>query len=324
MKKQNVWSFGCSFTEGFWNSLTDINFLSLHNSHFSRLTVNKDEIPYHKKFDDFFQWNVITRLLNKENTDLTYFSKPRGKGGSGMRHILFSILNELSNIKSGDIVFLGTTQGTRDLLLTKSKKILHPTSIAPIVFNSTDVEELLTYLALSEKEKKDKRNSLVKPNLRNYSDEYLETCVDYYLSVGREEQLDLEKDYINYHFRKLGSLLEEKEVEVYYWDTKLWWSNLSGEKAKPDYSNTFFETSYTWSNGQVEDLHWSPNGSQKAGYFFKWCIDNKIKEITPKYLHSFNSHLKYLNLPYLPFSEIKLKPKDKAKIDVKKVKYSLI
>lgn len=233
----NIWAFGCSFTEGFGYD----NSFRIGGK---KYILTEEQINYH--------WLPSLQQLYKHDTGVDYGIVNKGSGGAGMKHILYNLLNDLPNIKPGDIVVLGSTFYDRESYISNyHHKNFHQVIITPRLYKQWFDNKLRADFIFPGKSKE--YNDLLATHFVENS--YLHSGSGY-------NYLQFEGLFINRTFRNICDLLESTGVRCYRWNNNLW---------------TYFETVQEWTEGIIKDEHWSPNGDREAARFFYWCITNGYK-----------------------------------------------
>jgi len=70
---------------------------------------------------------------------------------------------------------------------------------------------------------------------------------------------------INQNIANLGNIVRLKGVRVVVWDHIMW---------------SLLETLTIWSNQEIDDLHWSPNGNIAFAHLLHDCLENNIYDLT--------------------------------------------
>lgn len=222
----NGYFFGCSFTSGYGlNFDHEINHLNDVNKSWDKPLIDKipeelwDTFPY-KNFNSYkesYRDKTWTHLVSN-HFNLKHINK--GITGASNDEIISLIISELSNIETGDYVFINKTFIDR-LLIPEPFNLNKMLSI-----NSHNITELIKHD--NSRYTKDQLNTLL-----NYVVDILYTDRDLY--VGHYSTL-----YNNFkrHFEKNG-------IVCYIWDVNI---------------RENYETIYDWSNKTIEDYHWSING----------------------------------------------------------------
>lgn len=266
MKSQNkIWAFGCSFTEMFISS-----------------PYKNGDYYYYSKSQQSYHWlNVLNTLYNNRFTTVNL-----GVGGSSIKSTLHHLLLNLPKIQKGDKVIIGHTGRYRDSRII-SKTNTSRGTLDELHFNASTVSYIPTLSnSISGLEQVD-----------------LENLVDIFLKTSQSGGiLGVEYDYYQLFLSNIGDVLKDSGVEVYKWYTDIW-SGVLDKQLKTEYS-FYPEDIKRWSGNTLVDDHWSPNGHQLIGVFFKFCMDNNIEEFTKKYFNRFNLSFDLDNLPfpYLSFN----------------------
>lgn len=236
MFMNNVWAFGCSYTEGFGY---DNKFKYNGNT----MIMTDEQKQYH--------WlPTLQRLLNTGYNNYGIINK--GNCGAGMKNILYTLLNNLPFIKSGDIVILGSTLfGRQSYIQDVEEDTFHQSTITPQLVTDYLEGKYPDNVFFHDQSKE--YNELIALYYMENSSHHSETGFDY---------LSIEGQFIKRTFRNLCNVLESTGVRCYRWDTSIW-----------DYSESIKQ----WTNNLFEDDHWSPNGDTMIGRFFYWCMVNGYK-----------------------------------------------
>jgi hypothetical protein len=225
--KKNGWFFGCSFTSGFGlNFDNDLKILQTlyptANPPFTEIEWNK--FPY-SKFESYktkYENNIWPKLIC-EHYDLEYNN--HGISGASNDEILHSVITQLSNIKSGDYVFIGNTTPIRILvpLGSKFKPLTSTSSIGEngvLITKHEDDDDFF------------------------YNDKQKEIIVDYLNEIVLNKEEFYEIHYTNL-FENLKIYFINNGVNCVFWKWREWFN---------------YETIKEWTNGKIDDTHWSPKG----------------------------------------------------------------
>lgn len=245
----NGWFFGCSFTTGYglnfdeWFQKDNTNFKGEYDD-IKDIMWNYDFL---NKFDSYrFNYNdSVWSKLFCEEYDLIHNNL--AESGAGNERILHTVISKLPNIRKGDYVFLGASEPCRILLPSGMNE---PKLVSTLIFlNSVDRkinEGGLSFNFFNESDK-----TLIIDFLYNVVHQHPESYDQYYMKVF----LDLQK-----YFQSI-------DVTCVVWDWNLWFD---------------FETIRTWSSGNINDGHWSPNGHKEFFKLLKQNIKNNNFNIKSK------------------------------------------
>jgi len=265
MKSESkIWAFGCSFTEMFVSS-----------------PYKSGNYYYYSELQQSYHWlNVLNTLFGN-----SFITINLGVGGSSIKSTLHHLLLSLPRIQKGDKVIIGHTSRYRDSRII-SKNNSDRGTLDELHFNASTVPYIANLSGSI--------NGLERIDLENLVNIFIKTSQS-------ESILDIEYDYYQLFINNIGDVLVNCGVEVYKWYTDIW-SGVLDRQLKTEYS-FYPEDIKTWSSNVLVDDHWSPNGHQLIGIFFKFCIDNNITEFTKKNFNRFNLSfdLKNLPFPYLPY-----------------------
>ena len=247
--KKNGWFFGDSFTSGHGlNFDYDIKKLNIMNKYYKYNEI--ETLPNHiwdnppllkyKDFKENHQFSIWPHLMCK-HYDLNYNNE--GISGGSNEEILFSILPQLKNINEGDYVFIG---------LTNPNRIMIP-------FNGDIFDNPLISSGINWVDNKTNGVTGLEHSKNNlYTEDDKEVIVNFLHDIV----LKNEKNYISYFLKMFTNLQEyfiEKNITCIIWGFLLW---------------SQFENIKKWTDGKVNDLHWSPKGHND---FFNFMI-SKIEK----------------------------------------------
>ena len=200
---------------------------------------------------------TLTKLLAEDGRHYKWVNK--GQGGIGMKGILYHLLNILPIVKSGDMLILGSTYFDRMSFIED----VDESKFNQVVITPDSARQYL--------------EGTGRDILRKQSKPYNDLLYTYYVensfmcSDDGFNYLHTEGIFLQRAFRNMCELLEAKGVTCYRWGNDIWF----GEN---------FELIEQWTEGYVDDGHWSPNGNTAAGRFFYWCIKNGYKNFSSQYL----------------------------------------
>jgi len=272
MSTTNLWTFGCSFTEG---GGLDQPYLDRH----------KNQNWYLEEYK-----NTIWPILLSKQLDLNLHNK--GINGSSVLNMVFNMLINLSNIKPGDIVIAGLTSSHRFTIY--NNMFLNEPYNAPYSMNTISnthgvVEDFVNgtlkgqttydndlYWSSVDFMNKEQKEILSKYLLMFNTDKVV--AEGWYPRKEEEfiyTQADVEWNVAKNAVYSMGEFMRSVGVEFYIWTVNLWHRGQSYPGAEDQY----FESIVKWSNFTSDDGHWSPNGHKLASKYFKWCIDNKVYDM---------------------------------------------
>jgi len=267
----NIWTFGCSYTQGF-------GYDNKFETDGIKYRLSDEQINYH--------WLPTLQQLYKHDTGVDYGIVNKGCCGAGMKHILYNLLNNLPNIKPGDIMVLGSTFYDRESYISNlHHKDFHQVIITPKLQQQWYDNKLRDDFIFPGKSKE--YNDLLVAHYTENSFEHSENGYNY---------LEVEGEFLERTFRNICDLLESTGVRCYRWNRYLW---------------DHFETIEEWTEGIIKNQHWSPNGDRKAARFFYWCINNGYKTFShyllpqciEKNLNGKNNELDGFNINDFPKTE---------------------
>lgn len=208
MNSNKLWTFGDSFTEGVFDSQIE------------KLTQIYGYSPV--------SWTEI--LASKLNLTLENISK----GGISNYEILGNILENLPNIKKGDVVIISDTIPIRTFgYNTKHDKMISFNNEFFIMEDSNDELDTLSF---------DDKKILI---------DYVSTFI-----------LKYEDKWIKYwnsEFKKIVDICLSNEIECFYW-SHLQWKNFTCLSKE--------------TNGLIEDDHWGSEGNKKfADYLYNRILN---------------------------------------------------
>ena len=186
-----------------------------------------------------------------------------------------SLLQNINSLEKGDIVIFGLTDYYRlSILVDESKK----TKIGRY-FNLTTAG-YLKYL--QQKREKKFLGQLHIPNYLATALTYLDisfdvfpALVDYYESFIDDKRFAKQREaYYKKTLEGLISFFGRLDIKMYVWD-----STIIG----------YGENIDEWSNGEYNDLHWSPNGNNFFLGFVLWAIENNQRNLN---LNTLRAHRK--------------------------------
>lgn len=218
MDKKTAWFFGDSFTEPLFTPGTR--------------KVNGVVI------DKYIPWtNIVCSHFD-------WIEKNFGCGGTSTERIVRTFIENLSHIKSGDVVIITDSMITRIEGVTQTT---YPHDI--ITFNA---DSLVDFPNAEEHELPIKKSNFkVFVNyLYDFILKYEDTWEDYWINIiiGLKKELEL------------------KNIETYYWSHKLW----------DVYPNPpLFTTLTTETNSQILNGHWGPLGNRQFAEYMINRIENK-------------------------------------------------
>lgn len=281
-----IWGFGCSYTQGWWN--TRYNRWTGEWVYVPYNSVSGRTVQWDNRFSDYYHLNVASQKL-LHSTGIKYQVKNYGNPGHGERSTLYTLLRHLQDIQPGDIVVIGSTHDNRETYLVKNDGIADPCGIYLRQFTLQEITHIDKLKKCPSKDKSIHREKL-QPWLDTVSEEELQVMSDDFLILGMGDthQLYLERKYLQMLYSNIGLTLEKIGVKTYLWDSTLWRTTVDGREMRYNEPGAYFENSFTWSNEDLIDYHWSPNGNIKAGLFFYWCMVNGHKYFDKSLLQQFD------------------------------------
>lgn len=261
--KKTAWFFGDSFTAG-WALNFDYD-IKLFNSYCAKLQYY-EKMPEHcwdqpaysrfKVYKEDYKFSIWPHLF-ANHYNLNYSN--HGLNGGSNDEILSSIICELENINEGDIVFIGMTQPQRILIPNDRTPNSSPIASRPLIGTWANFF--------------DKENPNNIPNIANhhkdfYSDTDKETIVNFLHDIVWKHQINYHNHFLQV-FGNLQKFFIKKNIKCLIWDYTLWFE---------------FETIDMWTNGSVNDGHWSPKGHKDFFNFIIQMFEEDIKIVTKEQL----------------------------------------
>ena len=202
------------------------------------------EFPeYYKAYQRYFFGHYLRNRWFPE-----YGIVNRGKSGASSQHSLLEAVRDTGSWERGDIVILGCSpQGRFEVPHIDHE---HKLSYQPYQNTILDIDFM-------EETKKKK-----------YTNPEVVSGVYAFYKHSIIPNLDAWK----YHWERsdqalidLATIATKKECLTVVWDVKMW---------------NLFEDLRTWSNKELDDMHWSPNGNIQFAHLLKQCLDENIIDIT--------------------------------------------
>lgn len=248
----NAWFFGCSFTAGYglnfeeWYQKGNANY----KGEYSDIKDEMWDYPHLKKFKSYknqYSDAVWSKLIsNHYNLTHNNFAE----SGSGNDRIIHKVISKLTEINSGDYVFIGTSEPSRILL---------PTGLE-------DPELMSTLIFLNRMENKIEEGGI---SFSMYNDNQKKIIIDFLLEIIHQNP-EAYENYYKKRFIDLQKYFESKNIKCIIWEWSLWFD---------------YETLKKWSNKNIKDGHWSPSGHYKFYNYMKNNIDNGNHYITSSNQH---------------------------------------
>jgi hypothetical protein len=291
MARNRLWTFGCSFVQGG----------GLDGPHYTDKWGNKD----------WWQEEYITSIWPNYLADLLDFDLVNmGNSGSSIQ-CAYELLTEcLPDIEPGNILVFERTSNGRWPHRTHWYRNSTDRGMGSLIFNPS--HPMVEYGLAEDKSKIDKEdwNEWHAKRL----DHQISALSNYYFywvndkSIRRPDgtyATSNEADYDKYSklVHRVLDHLELTGVNTYMWDWTLWHTGQTVyEKEGHIDGDGFFESIQAWSREENDDGHWSPNGHNYAAHYFKWCIDNGIRDMErqDKLDYWLNNVAK--KLPYIPYN----------------------
>lgn len=222
--------------------------------------IPKQYKPYYK-----YTWGVqIAEFLQG------YSINNKGVSGASNELIKDSLLSEINSFQEGDIVVVGVTQFARlsillDLDYHRGPQYLCITGLSIIEYlkNLNSDNPQSDFIPKVHQKKCERYN--ISPSIIHDTFKYMD---NWYFDKKYEEQnqRQLKKIYYNLieFFNRVG-------VKMYVWDYTVW---------------GYGESLSSWSKGDYEDKHWSPNGQNFFLNYLLWGIENDYRYLDLKLLRS--------------------------------------
>lgn len=302
MSKSKIWLFGCSYTQGHWNYRFD--HWSGQYEYVPYGTMSGKKIPWDDRFHEYFCFKTFADL-HSIDTGVEYELKNFGRPGHGMRSILYHFLREIDKFEPGDTVIIGATHDNRDTYIVRDLKIADESKLYIREFTHREAEAIVN-LNTRPKSEHVHYKRILNPYYDTLPTESLTAMADMFfnVSISHPKQLYLEREYIYLLIDNLKTILTKLGVTMYRWDSSLWRSDINGNDLSYYDKTAYFENSHIWSDGDVMDYHWSPNGNRKAGRFFKWCVDQGYDYFDKSHLKAFDDSGYANDFQYIPYSDI--------------------
>ncbi len=212
---KRIWFFGDSFTAGYGAT------------------------PGTEYYREFGPGKTFSTLLSEYFNRLEYnFGRP----GCCNNVILSSIINQLINITSDDLVVISNTSPYRDLV---------PHNTEPRLTS----QKLFT--------------SRYNPESIGYSNPEIDKALSEYCLKVRLPYTEVWNHHYRSQFIDLIHFLENRGTQSIFWDYSVW-----SEDEEPGMK---FENIFQATNGKVYDLHWSYKGHQDAYEWIKNGLEKQIK-----------------------------------------------
>lgn len=210
---KKAWFFGDSFTAGYGAT---------------------EEFEYYKKYGPGKTFsNLLSEYYNAEENNF-------GLPGRGNESIFQKIIENLINIKEGDLVILSNTSPWRGLVPTHSKGKLDSHKL-------TDCRLF--------------------PDSVGYNDEEISEILLRYCVYIKGHYLDQWNHYYRKTFLDFTKYFQSKGCTAIFWDYSVW-----SEDEEP---GVVFDTIRKSTNGELLDIHWSYRGHKDAYEWIKRGIEEK-------------------------------------------------
>ena len=220
--------FGCSFTSGYGlNFDYEISHLNEINKTWDYPMIDKipdemwDTFPY-KNFNSYKEehkdktWtHIVSNHLGIEHIN-------KGVTGASNEEIISSIIGELSNINTGDYVFINKTFNDR-LLIPEPFNLKSMLSV-----NSHNITEL------------------IKHDNSRYTKDQLNILLQYMVDILYTDR-DLYSQHYSTVYNNFKKYFEKNNIHCYIWDVDI---------------RENYQTIHDWSDKTIEDYHWSLKGHQ--------------------------------------------------------------
>jgi hypothetical protein len=246
---KTLWTFGDSFTYcSGYNIKTEVGLLPKEiKDKFKSLTTQQqlsvvlEYLPNLESYRELLNIEGVEMWpeIIAQNTGMVQI-KNLGSPGASNLSIIDTLSENLSEIKRGDIVVVGTTRGDRldvptgGFDKTGSRRVT-PTSGLDLAFGYKDSQSTIDYCDFKE-----------------FTQEQYDILVDYRYSIlTRGRAYDLERFYMNIIIN-IGKSIFNKGAQLYTWDSSLW---------------TEFESIDKYTDRRVRDGHWSHNGFKDFATF---------------------------------------------------------
>lgn len=224
----NAWFFGCSFTAGTGYNFEEYNLISND----SELWDTSLYFTKYSKWKTNHQYEVWPYLLSKE---LELECKNRGSGGSSNDQILHNVIDNLINFKDGDYIIIGLTVPSRILIpnpdITLTGEKMTTSIIDSFVFSTNHTSKILQTFGKHNKLPSKKKEAII-----NYL---------YHIIYPQQNVL---RDYYKERCVNLCKYLSTTGKTVVLWDNSIWKN---------------YETIDEFTNGEVQDGHWSLKGHKE-------------------------------------------------------------
>tara|TARA_B110000285_G_scaffold179903_1_gene202753 strand:- start:1909 stop:2823 length:915 start_codon:yes stop_codon:yes gene_type:complete len=171
----------------------------------------------------------------------------RGVSGAATQHILNRVLEDINLWRKGDIVILNASSPCRFTFPYKDGN-------NPNLYMHVGLPEQ-TYFAW---------NTLTDNGLGDQLDP---DHITFYRKVV-VENMDAHEDHNMHLTGLLVNILKsakDRGIDGAVWDWTMW---------------PYFETQHTWSDGVIDDSHWSPNGNIQFAHVLKDCMDRGVYDLT--------------------------------------------
>ena len=190
--------------------------------------------PYQAKYTDHIWATILGKKLNLEVNNT-------GVGGVSNEDILFSLNCGMQFLGKNPLIIVGLTAPTRlSMKFNKPNDHWGGLTLVPHLY-----------------EKYMESGSDFLGEFRNFfTKEELDSFVAYYGALFPKHS-NANWNYYAYLCIQLQNYFTNIGTRFIIWDYTLW---------------TEFETIYQWSGGELDDLHWSPNGNHDFANFMEYCI----------------------------------------------------
>ena len=198
---------------------------------------------YYKTYQRYFFGHYLRNKWFPE-----YGIVNRGKSGTSSQHSLLEAIRDTGSWKRGDIVILGCSPQGR----IEVPHISHEDKFSYYAYGSA----ILDIDFMEETKKREDTNPEVVSGVHTfYKHSIISNLEAWERHWNRSDQA-----LVN-----LANIATEKECFSVVWDVKMW---------------NLFENLRTWSNKELDDMHWSPNGNIQFAHLLKQCLDEDIIDIT--------------------------------------------
>ena len=200
--------------------------------------IRKDAVEEHYRYGGKYNDYVWVNLLG-DRFKVEY--KNHGIGGLGNENIQQTLITQMQNFDDNSLIVVGLTAPARlSHIFTSNEQHWSGFTIVPTIYDEwvkSKGENLKGY------------NNLL-------TQEEIDAFMTYYGTLFPKHD-NAHWNYYAYSFIQLQNYFLKHNHNFIIWDYTLW----------PE-----FEVIHNWSNKELNDLHWSPNGHAEFADFLEYCI----------------------------------------------------